>query len=142
MIDQRTTHFDFPQPHPSNRLDEDVSRLRETIQSIDNLLNWAAQRIDSDDPIGTIPALVTAAKAAKADILQLIPASAAAFAYDAEGRVAQITETLPGGAARETTFVYSGSVLATETTVCDGIARRTTYNYLNGRVSSTTRVIL
>lgn len=142
MIDQRTANFDFQQPHPSNRLDEDVPRLRETIQSIDNLLFWAAQRIDSDDPLGTIPALVTAAKEAKADILQLIPADSAAFAYDAEGRVAQITETLPGGASRATTYAYSGSALSSETVVCDGVTRRTTYSYLNGRVSSTTRVIL
>lgn len=141
-VDQRTTNFSWPKPHPSNRLDEDVVRLRESLDAIDGLLFWAAQRIDSPDPLGTIPALVVALKATQANLLQTLPADSAVYTYDGFGRVTTASETLPGGATRVTDYVYSGDVLAHETTTLGGVSQRTTYTYSGGRVVSSARTIL
>lgn len=38
MIDQKTTNFQLPLPHPNNQLEEDVLRLRTALSNIDGLI--------------------------------------------------------------------------------------------------------
>lgn len=63
MIDQKTTNFDFPLPHPSNTLADDVLRLRTALGGIDDMFNWAAGLLDSNDPLlGKMQAVVDSLK--------------------------------------------------------------------------------
>lgn len=47
MIDEKTPNYQFPLPHPSNLLSEDVERLRETLIACDQLLQQLRVKIDA-----------------------------------------------------------------------------------------------
>ena len=49
MVDERTANFGLPLPHPTNRLHEDVQRLREALQSVDGVLAMHAENRASVD---------------------------------------------------------------------------------------------
>lgn len=49
MIDQKTTNYQLPLPHPNNLLQDDVLRLRTALTNIDGLLwllNQASITVD------------------------------------------------------------------------------------------------
>ena len=56
MIDEKTTYLKLPLPHPDNLLEDDVLRLRETLQGLD-----ANAKAQSDDLRGLLAAAVTSA---------------------------------------------------------------------------------
>lgn len=44
MIDDKSTRLNLPLPHPSNRLDEDVSRLRSALSAIDTAIQPVSEK--------------------------------------------------------------------------------------------------
>ena len=56
MIDEKTTYLKLPLPHPDKLLEDDVLRLRETLQGLD-----ANAKAQSDDLRGLLAAAVTSA---------------------------------------------------------------------------------
>lgn len=56
MIDEKTTYLKLPLPHPDNLLEDDVLRLRETLQGLD-----ANAKAQSDDLRGLLAAAVVSA---------------------------------------------------------------------------------
>lgn len=42
MVDNKTTHFQLPLPHPENLLQQDVYRIAQSIDGIDNELHQQA----------------------------------------------------------------------------------------------------
>ncbi|NCA71718.1 MAG: hypothetical protein EOM91_16885, partial [Sphingobacteriia bacterium] len=49
-IDNRTPHYLLPLPHPLNKLEDDVQRLRSAMAQIDGLLFLVNAAIASNDP--------------------------------------------------------------------------------------------
>lgn len=137
MIDQRTTYFQFTLPHPANALDVDVNRLRSALSGIDDMLNWASQRLNSDDALGNMQSMVTAVRAIQAQIDLVSIASATTFSYDNQGRVIGMSEVLPEQQTRTTTYLYSqDGALETTTVTVGGRTYVTSYGYTNGRLTS------
>ena len=142
-IDQRTPNFALPPPHPLNRLEDDVSRIRGALEQLDGLILLLNQAVASNDgALDTLQELVTAHKAAAFDLLRMVPAASSVITYDGAGLVTQVADVLPGGLPRTTTYTYSGGRVATETLVCDSVTHRTTYTYTGDRVTSVARAIL
>ena len=107
MIDQKTTNFQLPLPHPNNQLEEDVLRLRTAFTNVDGLLwllNQGAARI-------------------------FLPVTAT-VAYDQTGRMATVTEDLGTGLLRTTGYTYDqAGNLATETVTIGSVSRQTLFSY-------------
>lgn len=145
MIDQTTPHFALPKPHPDNALEDDVLRLRACLDTIDGVLHWAAQRVDSDDPLGSVSALVAAVTDLRADVVMLIPSGSTTVSYNASGQVSSLVETLPGGLTRTTVYTYTGALLTRDTVTLSGagdpVAYRTDYGYVNNRLTSSSRTL-
>jgi YD repeat-containing protein len=113
MIDQKTSFWQLPLPHPGNLLQEDVGRLRTAFNNLDGLVWLQHQGLE-----------------------RLIPAETAALTYTVTGQVATLTETLRGGTVRTTAYAYDADGrLVTETVDVANIRRVTTYSYdLNRRL--------
>lgn len=121
MIDDRTAHFSFALPHPTNSLDQDVLRLREAISGADGMFNWCQVRIG--------------------ELAHVVRTKVASITYDGAGRVASLVETLIDLATRTTIYAYDGNgLVTTETVVQDGWQRVTTYSYSAGRLAGWTTV--
>lgn len=131
-IDQRTDTLGLPLPHIDNWQEDDVPRMREAIALIDLAVHLLGLDVDGrDDAMGARAALLEWAAARP---------SAVQYAYDAEGRVQTITQTV-GGAQRITTLTYDaeGRVATTATPVAGGAVRTETYHYDNaGRLTGST----
>lgn len=143
MIDNRTTHFNFPLPYPTNALNEDVLRLRSALSGIDDMFNWASQLLASDDPVlGKMQALVDAAKAVDAQLAWIEPEAAATLTYNGSGQVTMITETLGGGQPRVTAYAYNvDGQVQTETVTIGAVSYVTTYTYTGGLLTGATRAL-
>jgi hypothetical protein len=141
MIDQRTTYFQFALPHPANALDADVNRLRSALSGIDNMLNWARQRLNSDDSVlGTMDGLVSAIRAIQSQLDLIGIAGHTTLSYDNQGRVTSMSEvSLDQQTTRTTTYLYSpDGTLGTTTVVVGERTYVTSYGYTNGRLTSMT----
>ena len=49
MIDQKTTNYQLPLPHPNNLLQDDVLRIRTSLTNVDGLL-WLLNQLTVDLP--------------------------------------------------------------------------------------------
>jgi YD repeat-containing protein len=89
--------------------------------------------------IGNVGDLVTQAQLGAAIAQATAPASAIAITLDASGRIATLTETLPGG-ARSTTLTYdTAGRVASAVSVQGDLTRTETYAYdAQGRLSGIT----
>ncbi|WP_020504691.1 hypothetical protein [Lamprocystis purpurea] len=145
MTDTVTPWVGLPLPHQDNTLEYDLPRLRAALTSIDGLLHLLDQLTVSDDPLlGTMQGLVNAARAVRADLLQLVPASSTALAYNLDGTISTLSETLPDAVVRVTTYTYdptTGDVL-TVTVAVAGTTYRTTYTYSDGALVSMLREVV
>lgn len=122
MIDDRTTHYTLALPHSNNRLDEDVERLRDALNAIDEAIDGVS---DGSSVIAD----------------QVIAGVSGAYTYDGGGRVSSISETLTDGSVRTTAFIYNGDgTVQRETVTVGGTSWVTTYAYTGGLVSGYTRV--
>lgn len=140
MIDQRTTYFQFALPHPANALDADVSRLRSALSGIDNMLNWARQRLNSDDSVlGTMAGMVSAVRDIQSQLDLISNPAQATFTYDNQGRVTSTAEVFADNSTRTTTYAYNpDGTLAESTVVIGDQTYVTNYSYVNGRLVSVT----
>lgn len=131
MIEQSTPNFAIPLPYPSNRLEEDVVRLRAALNNIDGLLgllldaltNEATERVVHDEAI----------------------ARAVTYATDQSGQAARslaaVLRDVAMGAAVGWHWTFIGAdPAAPETEVWSkGQTRlRAAHTYANGVVTSTT----
>ena len=128
-IDQRTDALGLPLPHIDNWHEDDVPRLRTAFELLDAALQFMGLDIDGRDD----------AMSARAALLEWTAArpSAVAYAYDCEGRVQTITNTV-AGVARVTALTYDsqGRVATATHPVAGGLTRTDTYSYdAQGRVS-------
>jgi hypothetical protein len=72
MIDDRSQYFNLPLPNAANTLQEDVARLVQALQAVDSAAKGFKDKTDSDDAqLGTIQALVNAAKSASSSLSTL-----------------------------------------------------------------------
>lgn len=142
MFDDRTTRYSLALPHPSNQLDEDVARLRASLNQIDSLLSFAITKLASDDPfIDDFQGILDSLKPALLALSVIESPVASVFTYDASGRIASSDETLAGGETRVTVFTYNGDgTLNTETVSVGDASWVTTYQYLSGRVVGAEKV--
>ena len=110
-VDESTEGLHLPLPHWLNDTHDDVVRLRAALAQIDAAHGQLAGRA----------ALLEYAAARP---------SAVAYGYDAQGRVASITQTV-GGAQRTTTLGYDaqGRVATAAYPVAGGAVRTDTYQY-------------
>lgn len=140
MIDQRTTYFGFALPHPSNALNVDVVRLQSALSGIDNMLNWAAQLLNSDDAaLKSMQSIANAVRAIQTQLDLVSIASETTFAYDNQERVSSMSEVLPEQKTRTTTYLYAqDGALATTTVAVGGRIYVTSYSYTNGRLTGMT----
>ncbi len=140
-IDERTAALQLPLPHLSNWQDDDVPRLRTALDLIDAAMQLLGLDMDTRDEALASRAQRLEDRAALLEYGAARP-SAVAYSYDAQGRVAAITQTM-GGAARTTTLTYDlqGRVATAAYPVAGGATRTDTYNYdAAGRVGSVTSV--
>lgn len=132
-VDERTAGLGLPKPSLSNFEDDDVPRMRLALDMIDDALQLLHLDMDARD----------AALSARADLLEFTAArpSAVAFAYDGQGRVSTITQTV-AGISRATTLTYDaqGRVATAAYPVAGGATRTDTYAYDagTGRLSGVT----
>ncbi|NCD17650.1 MAG: hypothetical protein EOL91_10155 [Actinobacteria bacterium] len=110
-----------------SRLDESIAPLLAQLQSA------AAEVIAAIQDAGEI--------LTRADLAWLEEGSAA-LTYDAEGRIATLTETLDGGATRVRVHAYVEDRLASVTTTLGDQVRRTTYHYTGARLTGWTQEVL
>jgi hypothetical protein len=69
MINQTTPHLQLPLPHPDNRLDDDVVRLRGALTALDGAIYALRGLVSSDDlNLDTVQEIVTVLKGAQGDI--------------------------------------------------------------------------
>lgn len=103
------------------------------------LADLGAQRDALVAAIGNVGDLVTQAQLGAALAQATAPASAIAITLDASGRIATLTETLPGG-ARSTTLNYdTAGRLASAVSVQGDLTRTETYTYdAQGRLGGIT----
>lgn len=140
MIDQRTTHFNFALPHPSNQLTEDVARLRSALSGIDNMLNWTRQNLSSnDDSLTNVQAIVNAIRVILPQLNLISSAAETTLTYDGQGRVINVTEVLVDGVTtRATSYAYNpDGTLANSTVIIGDNTYITSYSYSNGLLIST-----
>lgn len=140
-IDDKTAALHLPLPHLSNWQDDDIPRVRIALDMIDAAMQLLGLDMDTRDEALTLRAQQVEARAALLEYAAARP-SAVAYGYDAQGRVATITQTV-GGAARTTTLTYDSQsrVASAAYPVAGGATRIDTYNYdASGRVGSVTSV--
>lgn len=141
-IDDQTTNLLLTKPNAANQLVEDVARIRSAMDTIDAAIASNQTALDTgDDGLASLSDTV-AALLSVIEYHELgMSANSSTFTYNADGQVANITETLPGGKARNTVFTYNadGTVQRSDVTV-NGSIYTTTYTYVNGVVSSLSRV--
>lgn len=110
MIDDRTEHYDLPQPSASNTLAEDVGRLRSALVGVDSAL-YAVERQTGE--AGYVASGLSAA-----------------LAFLPNGLLSSISETLSDGRVRVTSCGYDINNQLTSLRVDLGSTRRTTtYTY-------------
>jgi chromosome segregation ATPase len=69
MINEQTTHLSLPLPHASNRLSEDVTRLRESLGAVDSAIHELQVKMASDDAsLDSLQEVVTALKSSVASL--------------------------------------------------------------------------
>lgn len=141
----------LPLPDPEHTLEYDVLRLISALNSIDGLLHILGEATASDDPggLGSVQALVDAVRtlrtqmqAAQSELLQLTPAVSGTLSYSVTGALDSLTETLPGGVERLTTYAYTNDTLSAAIMTVAGTTYRTTYQYTNGVLTGMLREIL
>jgi hypothetical protein len=156
IVDDRTSHLNLPLPHVSNWLKDDVARLRTALQAIDGQFEDLADLLSSDDlALDTLQEIVgyikenrddiTAVLLAKLDKTEFIDRygqpSASVPAFNLDGTTHTITDTLPGGGTRVTTFTYNlDGTTNTVTIVTPHYTRTQTYSYVDGVWSGTTAI--
>lgn len=140
MIDQRTTYFQFLLPHPANQLDADIGRLRAALSGIDNMLNWARQRLNSDDSVlGTMAGMASAVREIQSQLDLIGNPAQTTFTYDNQGRVTSTAEVFADNSTRTTAYAYNpDGTLATTTVAIGDQVYITSYSYVNGRLTSAT----
>lgn len=57
VIDNRTQVHNLPLPHPDNKLEDDVQRLRDALTAIDSLLQSIEQRLSTKSEAATVSAI-------------------------------------------------------------------------------------
>lgn len=73
MTDDRTAHLSLPLPHPTNALDEDVGRLRTSLNGIDaKFAALDALLMSDDETLDQLQELVTQIKANKSTITAIL----------------------------------------------------------------------
>lgn len=110
-----------------SRLDESIGPLLAQLQT------EAAAVIEAIQAAGEI--------LTRADLAWLEEGSGA-LTYDAQGRMATLTETLPGGLVRTTVHAYAGGRLSTVTITLGERVQRVTYHYTGDVLSGWTREVL
>lgn len=121
-----TEHLALPMPHPANRLEVDVLRIRDALANIDGVLDKAANAEQVGEAIAQMQHLINGLKAnqvqsvngktgqelvLRREDLALGPAngeSLQTFAYDGAGRVQTISSTLDGNPV-QTAYAYDGT---------------------------------
>ena len=154
-IDDKSHALGLPLPHPGNKLEVDVLRIRDALNMIDEGLANAADAQQVHEQIDALQELVNSVKASqitsingktgntvvlRREDLKLGPANGAsstAITYDGSGRVSVVTETIDAKPAVSTlTYDDAGNVKTVETTY-DGRKRTETLTYNNGRLERT-----
>lgn len=68
-IQQTTPHLGLPLPHPDNRLEDDVPRIRAALAALDQKVEALDALLHSDDlTLDTVQELTAAIKAARSEI--------------------------------------------------------------------------
>ena len=111
-----------------------VARLDEAVGPLLATLQQAAQE--------TIAAIQDAGEILTRADLAWLEEGSATLTYDAEGRIATLTETLEGGATRTREHAYSGGRLVSVTTTLGDQVRRVTYHYSADALTGWTREVL
>ncbi|WP_052711994.1 RHS repeat domain-containing protein [Paracidovorax citrulli] len=121
-VDDRTDGLALPKPSLSNFQEDDVPRIRLALELIDDALQLLHLDMDTRD----------ADLSARAALLEFAAArpSVVSYGYDAQGRVATITQTV-AGALRTTTLGYDaqGRIATAAYPVAGGAVRTDTYQY-------------
>ncbi|QMV75020.1 hypothetical protein HS961_20445 [Comamonas piscis] len=159
--EDNTEFYDLPLPYAGNKLSEDVERLRALGRAVDAALHELSELVDSRADAQAVDGALDALQEAinnlgaarvrtvngkagqeitlvRAD-LRLGPAngpSATSIAYDPNGRVSVVTETLDAKPAVTTISYDEGGNVKTVVTTYDGRKRTETLTYNNGRLES------
>lgn len=109
MINNTTTHYQFPLPNIANTLAEDVERLEDALIAVDTEIDVVGAQIGES--------------------AYLMPAITSVTRYFAGGNVQDIVDTLNDDRTRTTSFTYDLDRVATETVDIGNVRRVTTYAY-------------
>lgn len=116
MLDERTPYLGLPLPHPTNRLDEDVLRLREALTELDRHAQALDELLESDDAtMDTLQELVAAIKADKTTIDALLTGKAESVHGHAVADVAGLAAALAGKAEAAALADHSATTAGTAT---------------------------
>jgi YD repeat-containing protein len=120
MIDDRSTRYQLPLPHPANALSEDVGRLRSALSGLDGLLYTAQSNLGL------------------ALDHQTHWATSTSIGYDGDGRVSTITEQV-GDLLYTTTLTYTNALITAVQTDGNNTRRTETLAYdVNDRLTGIT----
>ena len=147
IVDEITERLGLPLPASANKLEVDVTRIRDALSMIDARLAAAADSAAVAAALAALQQTLNAVKAAsvtrvnnyqgpeitlRREDLQLGPAngeSAEAYTYDGAGRVTGIAATLDGNAANTVIGYNANGSVATITATYKGRKRVQTYAY-------------
>lgn len=100
MHDDKTAHLALPLPHPDNRLEVDVLRLRAAFAVIDDRLAALTTALSADDEsLSSVQEIISALQAARDDI--------AALDTLIDSKVATLTADMQAETARLRPLIYA-----------------------------------